>query len=136
MAVTFNWANATYGDDGKSLKDEWKGDYQGNIKSGEEFFLNGFNEKSKKLKAKEASKTKNAQYSMTVNVKKIDYFFSAMSFVPGHKFTIWADVIVKDASGKEVCVVTATRFKGGRDFVRLDAYTEMMEDFGKNLANL
>lgn len=136
IAVVFNWDKATYADEGKSLKEEWKDEYSKYVEEGEKFFLNGFNAKSKTLKAVTADKSENAQYTMTVNITKIDYFFSVMSFVPGHKYTIWADIIIKDASGKEVCVVTATRRKGGRDFVRFDAYTEMMQDFGKDLGSL
>ena len=136
IAVVFNWDQAKYADDTKSLKDEWKDEYQKYVEDGENFFVDGFNLKTKTLKAVAASEANDAQYTMTVTITKIDYFFSVMSIVPGHKYTLWADISIKDATGKEVCAVKAERFKGGRDFVRYDAYTEMMNDLGSHLASI
>lgn len=133
VAVIWNWDKATYADK-ESLKSAWGETYDKHLTDGEKFFLNGFNEVSKKLKATQSAD--GAKYTMTITVTNIDYFFSAMSVVPGHKHAIWATIDVKDASGNSVCTIKAERFKGGRDFVKYDSYTELMGNLGKKIADL
>jgi hypothetical protein len=60
-----------------------------------------------------------------------------MSVVPGHKHKVWAKIKITDkTSDKIVCVLKVIEFKGGRDLVKYDSYTEMMHDLGKELAVL
>lgn len=131
VSVIWNWENATFADK-ETLKAAWGDTYEKHLTDGEKSFIDGFNDVSKKLKATQS--TDGATYTMTITVTNIDYFFSAMSVVPGHKHTIWATIEVKDASGNTICTMKAERFKGGRDFVKYDSYKELMSDFGKKVA--
>ena len=70
-----------------------------------------------------------ANYIVTVEFTNFGYFFSAMSFVPGHKHKVWANfVVVNTTTGEEECRIVAKEFKGGRDTVKFDSYTEMMNN--------
>ena len=76
--------------------------YNKYVEEGEAAFIAGFNEENKKLKA--TTKAGNADYTMTVEVRKIDYFFSATSIIPGHKNDIWVNVTMRDKAGNSACV--------------------------------
>ena len=133
--VIFLWDNAKYADR-ISLKEQWKDDYEKYRKDGEEFLIAGFNENAKKLSITTSEKEK-ANYSIEIEFENFDYFFSAMSVVPGHKHKVWAKIKITDkTSDKIVCVLKVIEFKGGRDLVKYDSYTEMMHDLGKELAVL
>gem|GEM_PF-5483522 len=72
-----------------------------------------------------------------MEVLKIDYFFSAMSLPPGHKFTLWARITVTNReTGVEVCRMNVERLKGDRDFVMDDAYAKLFSSLGETLAGL
>lgn len=136
MKVIIDWSDAKYAEK-ETLKEAWnkdKQEYDSYVEKGEKSLLEGFNKSSKKLKA--SKDAENPDYTMLIKITNVDYFFSVMSIVPGHKFTVWAEITVKDKNGNVVCKAKANRFKGGRDFVRDDAYTEMMRDFGKELSSL
>lgn len=133
--VVFVWDNAKY-DNRHSLKEQWKEEYDKYLKDGEEFFIAGFNENAKKLAITTMEKEK-ANYTITIEFENFDYFFSAMSVIPGHKHKVWAKIKIADkTTGKIVCVLKVVEFKGGRDLVKFDSYTEMMHDLGKELAQL
>ena len=133
MLMVFDWANAEYGEKG-SLKEHWADDdpgYERRVSDAQKTILAAFNKKSKKMKAVTSG---TADYTMTVKIEKIDYFFSVMSIVPGHKHTVWATVTVTDKTGAKVCEMKYERFKGARDFVAYDSYIKLMEAFGEALA--
>lgn len=131
--VLFNWDGAKY-DNKESLKDYWKEDYDKYLSEGKKKFIEGFNSSSKKVKLGE---TDDAGYIFTVEVTNIDYFFSAMSLVPGHKHRIWCTItITEKATGNEVCKADVKEFKGGRDFSKFDSFTEMMLDLGKQVGKM
>lgn len=131
MNLIINWDNAKYGDE-KVFKDHCGDQYNTYKEKGYDAFVAGFNEASKNVKiTKEAT---SADYTMTIIVSNVDYFFSVMSLVPGHKHKIWAEIEVKDVKGNIVCQYKITEYKGGRDFSVIDSFTEMMNDLGKDLA--
>ncbi len=133
VQMVFDWKNAKY-DKKKPLTEYWEKDdvkYEQRVEDAESNIIKGFNEKSKKLKA---VTTSGADYTMTIKIENLDYYFSVMGWAPGHVYKIWATVTVTDKTGATVCEMHFDEFKGGRDFVPYDAYTEMAEDFGKELA--
>lgn len=133
--IIFVWDNAKYANR-LSLHDQWKDEYEKYMKEGEEFFIAGFNENAKKIAITTMEKDK-ANYTITIEIENIDYFFSVMSVVPGHKHKVWANIKIADkATSQVVCVLKVVEFKGGRDTVKFDSYTEMMHDLGKELAQL
>ncbi len=133
ILVTFNWGKALWAN-GETLQHRWQEEYDKHIEEGEAAFIKGFNEEGKQLKA--TAKNDNADYTMEVEIQKIDYFFSATSIIPGHKHDIWAKVTVKDKQGNTVCEIVIERMKGGRDFVVYDSYIKMMKKLGEELASL
>lgn len=79
----------------------------------------------------------NANYTMKVDFVNFDYFFSAMSAIPGHKHKVWANITMTDKNtGEIVWVVEVDEFIGDRDFVRYDSYTKMMTGLGERIARL
>ena len=131
--VLFNWDDAKY-DNKESMKDYWKDDYDQYISEGKKKFIEGFNKSSKKVKLGDSD---DAGYTFTVAVANIDYFFSVMSFIPGHKHTIWCTItITEKATGNEICKINVDEFKGGRDFSKFDSFTEMMHDLGKYIGKM
>lgn len=131
--ISFNWSNAEWDNGKETLKEHWGDEYERTVKRGEKAFINSFNENSKKLKIS----TDSAQYRIEVEMGNIDYFFSAMSFVPGHKHRISAKIkIVEIATGNTVCVVEVDARKGGRDFVVSDSFVKAMEQVGEDVAKL
>lgn len=131
--VTINWENATWDSKG-SVKDQWKDEYQKHVDGALTSFISGFNKKSKKVKIYQDNAKATIAFEITVT--NVDYFFSAMSFLPGHKHTLWGDVVAKDiASGEVLCKWSMNRFKGGRDFVVYDSFTKMWKELGEELAN-
>lgn len=132
--LTFDWSNAYWMDNGL-MKDELsKGDYERYTTLGPTKFQAAFNENTKGL---EIVDDPSADYEINIIVNKIDYFFSVMSLVPGHKHTFWGKVIVtKKSTGEVVLEVDLSRFKGGRDFVKDDSLFEMFQDLGKKISTL
>ena len=131
--VVFNWDKAEWDNGRETLKEHWGDDYDKTTKRGEEAFVRCFNENSKKVKISDAP----AQYRIEVNMGNIDYFFSAMSFVPGHKHRVSAIINVIDtATGNKVCTITVDARKGGRDFVVSDSFVKAMEQVGEDVAKL
>lgn len=131
--VLFNWDEAKF-DNRESLKDYWNEDFEKYLSEGKKKFIEGFNDSSKKVKFVD---TDLAGYIFNVEVTNIDYFFSAMSMVPGHKHKIWCTItVIEKSTGKEVCKIDVKEFKGGRDFSKFDSFTEMMLDFGKQVGKI
>jgi len=132
--LTIDWSNAYWMESGL-MKDELSaGDYEKYTTTAPNKFKEAFNDNSKGLKIVDDS---TAVYEIKVVVSKIDYFFSVMSVVPGHKHTFWGKVIVTNKStGEEVLEVNLARFKGGRDFVKDDSFYEMFLDLGKKVSKL
>ena len=131
---TIDWSKA-YWMEGGLMKDELSaGDYEMYTTTAPNKFIEAFNDNSKGLKIVDEP---SAEYEIKVVVSKIDYFFSVMSFVPGHKHTFWGKVIVtKKSTGEEMLEVNLARFKGGRDFVKDDSFYEMFLDLGKKISSL
>lgn len=133
--VVFVWDNAKYAEK-VSLKEQWKDEYEKYIKEGEEYFIAGFNENAEKLIVTTTEEEK-ANYTITIEFENFDYFFSVMSVVPGHKHKVWANIKITDkTTGNVVCVLKVVEFKGGRDTVKFDSYTEMMHDLGTELVQM
>ena len=132
--VTFSWDDAHWKEGGK-MKDEMNEiEFENRTTLAVPKFTQGFNAKTKRLIVKEAD---DAKYEIHVDVLKIDYFFSAMSLPPGHKFTLWARITVTNReTGVEVCRMNVERLKGDRDFVMDDAYAKLFSSLGETLAGL
>ena len=132
--LVFDWSNAYWMESGL-MKDELSAvDYENYTTIAPKKFQEAFNNNSKGLKIVDDP---SADYEIKVVVSKIDYFFSVMSVVPGHKHTFFGKVIVTQRStGEEVLEVNLTRFKGGRDFVKDDSFYEMFLDLGKKISSL
>lgn len=132
--LVFDWSKAYWMDKGL-MKDELSaGEYERYTTVAPKKFQESFNENSKGIKITDDT---SAEYEIKIVVDKIDYFFSVMSFVPGHKHTFWGKVIMtKKSTGEEVLEVNLTRFKGGRDFVKDDSFYEMFHDLGKKISLL
>ena len=82
--LTIDWSNAYWMESGL-MKDELSaGDYEKYTTTAPNKFKEAFNDNSKGLKIVDDS---TAVYEIKVVVSKIDYFFSVMSVVPGHKHT-------------------------------------------------
>lgn len=92
-----------------------------------------FNEKAKKLSTTENEAE--ANYVIQIDFTNFDYYFNAMSIVPGHKHKVWANVTIKDvAIGEVVCKIKVTELTGDRDFVKFDSFPKMMQSFAEELA--
>lgn len=128
-SVVFDWSKAMW-DNKVSAKERLAGDYDNYVKLGEASFVEGFNS-AKKMQMTAGGKS---DYNFKVEFTNFDYFFSASSIVPGHKHRVWADITVTDKSGAVVCKFSVVKFKGGRDFVVIDSFKEMMNDLAKTIA--
>ena len=132
MTVVFDWTNAQWNNEGP-VKDQWKEEYEAYVENGEAKFIEGFNDKSKKVKIVKGESSPN--YVMTIKFSNFDRFYSMMSIVPGNKHKIWAEITVSDKNtGEVICVYNVKEFKGGRDFSIFDSFKESMEDLGSELA--
>lgn len=132
MTVVFDWTHARW-DNKQSAQEHLGKSFQEYVEKGQKAFVDGYNNAGKKVKIVENASS--AAYEMTVAFTNFDYFFSAMSFVPGHKHKVWADVTVTDkATGNVVCKYTVDEFTGKRDFSIIDSFTEMLGALGENLA--
>ncbi|MBO4826903.1 MAG: hypothetical protein J5506_06685 [Prevotella sp.] len=97
-------------------------------------FAEAFNHNSKRLKI---DNSEDARYAIDIEVDKIDYFFSVMSLVPGHKHTFFGTITVTNLDTAEiVCEMIVTRLKGGRDFSLEDSFYKCFAELGKELAKL
>lgn len=131
--ISFDWSHAEWDNGRETLQEHWGEDYEKTVKRGEKAFINNFNKNSKKLKIS----TDSAQYHIEVEMGNIDYFFSAMSFVPGHKHRISAKIkVIELSTGNTVCVIDVDARKGGRDFVISDSFVKAMEQIGEDVAKL
>lgn len=133
ILVKFDWNDAKY-DRKEPLTKYWEKDdvkYEQRVQDVESYVVNSFNKNSKKLKAITSG---DADYTMTIKIENMDYYFSVMGFVPGHVYKLWSTVTVTDKTGATVCEMHFKEFKGDRDFVPYDAFIKMAEGFGKALA--
>lgn len=131
--VVFNWADAKH-DNKEPLRNHWKENYDTMTVKGEQGFIDGFNAVAKKVKIDNAEK---AQYRIEVNITNVDYFFSVMSIVPGHKHRVSAQIRVVDvSSGETLCVIKVDQRKGSRDFVVTDSFVKTMNQIGQDVAKL
>lgn len=132
ISIVFVWSSAKW-DNQKPVKEQWTDEYDAYVENGEAQFIEGFNEKSKKVKI--VKDDSSADYVMTITILNVDRFYSMMSIVPGNKHRITAEIKVTDKKTDEViCIYNAEEFKGGRDFSIFDSYKEAMKDFGSKLA--
>ncbi len=131
-SVAFQWDGAKW-DRGEPLQQHWGNDYDRLKQVGESAFIQGFNEKSKKIKIEETD----AHYRMDIKIVSLDSFFSVMSIVPGHKHKVDAIITIYEVStDRLVCEIKTDEFEGGRDFSYDDSFTECMSDLGKKIAKL
>lgn len=132
--VVMNYDKTTW-DKGKTLKEELNDKYDKYLQNGQKAFIEAFNAKSSKLKITE--KKEEAKYKIIVNFTNFDKFYSVMSFVPGFKTKMWADItIVEVASNKVVCTASVEELEGSRDFTLDDSWTKCYEELGKSLPKL
>ena len=132
--LVIDWSKTMYGDN-KQLKDAFsETEYQNYTSKSEKVFVSSFNKKSKKLKISDSN---DAKYEIKIIINKIDYFYSIMSLVPGHKHTIYADVIITSKETNSIiCKLEASRLKGDRDFIKEDSFYKCFESFAEELASL
>ncbi|MBR4389167.1 MAG: hypothetical protein IKT00_08315 [Prevotella sp.] len=131
-SISFQWDGAKW-DRGEPLQQHWGNDYERLKQVGESSFIQGFNEKSKKLMIEEAE----GQYRMVVKIVSLDSFFSVMSFVPGHKHKVDAIITIYEVSTDSlICEIKTDEFEGGRDFSYDDSYAECMGDLGKKISKM
>ena len=130
VAVVFNFDGATY-----DMKEPLSAHYPNlaELTAKVPFnFTEGFNDKCKKSKVVDSA---DAKYTMEIKVSNMDYFFSAMSFVPGHKTKVWGTATIKDkTTGETVAVIKITECEGDRDFVADDSFGKCFVKLGEQLA--
>lgn len=133
--ITFNWENALW-DKKTPIKEQWGGeDYSKYVTEGEKAFIATFNEKAKKLQT--TDNASEANYSIAIEFVNFDYYFSAMSFVPGHKHKVWADITITDnTTGEVVCKIKVIELAGDRDFVKFDSFPKMMQLLAEEITKL
>lgn len=132
--VVFNWDDALW-DKKTPIKEQWGEHYSKYVTEGERAFLSTFNEKAKKLQT--TTDLSEAKYSIAIQFVNFDYYYSVMSFVPGHKHKVWANVTITDnATGDVVCRIKVTELEGDRDFVKFDSFPKMMQMFAEKMAKL
>lgn len=133
VCIVLDWSNATW-DNKIDLKSQLNDEYDKYLKEGEQALVEGFKDKAKKVTY--TADASEAQYQITIKVKALDYFYGVMSFIPGHKHKITADITATNtATGEEVYRAYADTFEGGRDFVKYDSYIKMMRDTGEKLGS-
>lgn len=132
--VSFSWDKAQWNDGGTMKEVLSESEFESYVSVAEQKFKEGFNLKSKRLTVKDGE---DAKYAIQIEILKVDYFFSVMSLVPGHKNTVWANITVKDiATNEEVASIKVDRLKGARDFVRNDAFAKCFYALGEELAGM
>ena len=130
--VSIDWSQAQWNYE-KPLTDQWGDSYQKLTTLGEQAFIEGFNEKSKKLKIQEGD----AKYRIEVKISNVDKFYSVMSLVPGNKHKVWGKILVVDIqTGTTVCEADFKELQGGRDFSIDNSFAKCMKDLGKATAKL
>ena len=132
MFVVFDWEDARWNNE-MPVKKQWNEEYEAYVENGEAQFIEGFNNKSKKIMIVQDESS--ADYVMIIKFLNFDKFYSMMSLVPGNKHKIWGEIMVKEKkTGEIICTYTVEEFKGGRDFSIFDSYKESMRDLGTKLA--
>ena len=130
--VVFHWDQGTW-DITRPLTDHWGSEFERMTSVAERFFVDGFNETSKKLRLSE----KPGKYRLDVAITNLSCFSSPLPFLTGYRHRVSGSITVIDNNtGKTVCVIFIDSFVGGRDTDFNDSYTECMEDLGKGIANL
>lgn len=131
IAVVFNWEQTMWNME-KPVKEHWGDSYQEYVDQGQASFIDGFNNASSKIKI--VNDASSANIIMNITLKNFDYYFSVMSFVPGHKHKVWAEIsIIQKETGNVLCKYVVDEFKGNRDFSVFDSYTEMMSKLASEI---
>ena len=131
--VSFNWEETQWKDGGLFKEEVDAEEFSKYTASAPAKFKEGFNQKSKHLRI--GDNKEKAKYAINIKVLKIDYFFSVMSIVPGHKHTVWARIEVVDQKSKEVvCTLHVERLKGARDFIVDDSFYKCFSALGQAVA--
>ena len=134
VEVEIRW-DETQWKDGENMKEALNPTtYDDYVNRAESSFVEGFNSKTSNIKV---STTESGKYHMIIDVKKVDHFYSVTSIIPGNKHTVWATITIIDNETKEnVCVMEATRLKGGRDFAIDDSFSKCFLALGESVAEL
>ena len=131
--VVFNWNEATW-DITLPLSEHWGSNNDSMKAAGKRYFVDGFNDTSKKLRINDNSGCK---YRIEVHITNLSYFTSPLPFLTGYRHRVSGSItVVANATNETVCVIFVDSFVGGRDTDFNDSYTECMEDLGKKLASL
>lgn len=133
-AVKYDWSKTTY--DGKqSISDYFGKDCDFVVNDCQEKFVTGFNTASKGLKL--TDKEDGAKYIFTLTVSKVDCFFAAMGFVPGHEGKMWGKLTVCSAeTGETLLEADIDEAEDGRDLVRNESFGKTFGLLGKKIAKL
>lgn len=133
-AIKFDWSKTTY--DGKqSISDYFGDDCNFIVTDCQSKFVESFNEASKGLKL--TDKEESAKYIFTLTVSKVDCFFAAMGFVPGHESKMWGKLTVCSAeTGDTLLEADIDEAEDGRDFVRNESFGKTFGILGKRIAKL
>lgn len=95
-------------------------------------FKEDFNNKSKKVKIVDDKEGTN--YTIVVNVKKIDQFYNPMGFVPGTCTKMWGTIVIKDAKDNVLMEVEADGVDGGTSLSTDECFSDCFEELGKQFA--
>ena len=130
--VVFHWDKGTW-DVTHPLTDHWGSEFERMTSLAESFFVDGFNDTSKKLRITDRP----GKYRLEVSITNLSCFSSPLPFLTGYRHRVSGNVTVVDNNtGTTVCVIFIDSFVGGRDTDFNDSYTECMEDLGKGIAKL
>ena len=132
--VSFDFSKTLYKEDGLLETSLTAEEYDRYTSKAIMAFAEAFNHASRRLRI---DNSEDARYAIDIVVDKIDYFFSVMSLVPGHKHTFFGSITVTNLDTAEiVCELNVTRLKGGRDFSLEDSFYKCFAELGKELAKL
>lgn len=133
ITVSFNFDNATF-DNQEPLSSKY-GNLAELVAKVPQNFMQGFSSKAKGYGI--VDNAANAKYAIAIKVENMDFFYSAMSFVPGYITKVWGTITVTDiATGQNVCVIRVTEGTGDRDFNIDDSSGKTFIELGENFAKI
>jgi hypothetical protein len=132
--IEFDWSNAKF-DKTKDLKTQFAGDYDYILNDCEQKFIEGFNEKTKKMKL--VKNSSDAKYKVVLKVSSVDHYYQAMIFIPRFEAKMWGNLEIIDlTTNQPVVTVVIDEAEEGYDFVIKDCYGKTFKELGENVAKL
>ena len=132
--VEIDWSAAKF-DKTKDLKTTLAGDYDFIVADCVEEFVNGFNEKSKKIKM--AANDANAQYKYVIKVANLDSYYCVMGWFPSWEGKVWGSCQIIDTKNNKALVsFDIVEAEDGKDQNKRECYGETFGELGETIAKL